>query len=224
MIVGRLTMSFDRGTQCNQAEDVGLPVTPNTTPSGGEIRGLGTHFRSPEAKEFATRCQIEEGRINRAMTRQFMRSPIPGLYVLPDRRAGERFLNEIVPSSEVNARCVVYDLTPGEDLPEAELAEWVKRIQNQIATAPLGRAQGASAEGLSVIERLIECPVLAESTRNELTSLVAQAKIETINRVEFKRKIAKVQLKLDTTLEERTVAPRRAPVSMEGAPAPVPVA
>lgn len=209
MIVARISMSFDRGVERNRPEDVGLPVEPAETPTGGKICGLGTHFTSQEAEAFAKVCQIEEGRVNRLISREFVRSPIPGLYVLPDRNAGRRFLEKIEPLAAVNARCVVYDLTPGESLPQAELDEWKKRIQAQFTTAPLGRGQGAAQEGLEIIERLAACPLLDRTTRDKVLSLVAQAKIEQIDRVEFRRQIAELDVQIDTS-QTGSISPARA--------------
>lgn len=217
MIVGRISMSFDRGVARNQATDVGLPGTPVYTPEGGEIRGLGTHFISPEAKVFAEKCTAEEARIRRSLDRKLMRSPIPGLYVLNDVNQGKRILEELSPIPEVQARCVTYNLTSGESMPDAELTDWIERIKAQMKMIPTGKGRGksVSSEGLEVASELAKCPILSEETKNNLLSIVAKARLDSIDKLEFKRQIAELEITIDTDdTAMEPAAPRRVSLDM----------
>lgn len=195
MILERVRMSFDRGVAQNKPEDVGLGTAPTETTGGGKIRGLGTHYTSPEAEALAIRLGIEEGRVNREIARRFMRSPIEGLYVVSRKGEMREALAAINPDPGVNARVATYVLEAGDRNAE-DVEDWIKTVKNQLKLAPLGRAKDASNEGLDIIKRLAECPVLSDDSRNELLSLVAAAKLGRVDRVEFKRKIVDMNLSM----------------------------
>lgn len=211
MIVGKISCSFYRGLEQNTAEDVvdmvaveatGANCEPRNLVRADELRrGLGTRYISLEAKEKAVLLGIEEGRVNRLIAREFLRSPIPGLYVVSSRTDLERVLVKINPDPEINCRAVVYVLEATEKNSK-EIEEWASTIKNQLKTAPLGRAKEAGAEGLDVIQRLATCPVLSEETRDRILSLVGQARMETLSRIDFKRAIADVEVSMDVSLSE----------------------
>lgn len=206
MIVGRFGVKYDRGKEKNEAEDLGLDTEPAETPDGGLVCGLGTHYRDAETVEAVKRCVSEERRIRVAIKRTFVASPIPGVYVLPTRYAGQQLLDSLNVSSEVQARCAVYDLTPGAQLPDEEIAEWCKRIRMQLDKAPLGNKKEIDAKGFEVLEKLIACPVLKDSTAQELSQLIAAAKCNSVSKVDFKRRLAEV--KIDVEIGP-VAAPRR---------------
>jgi len=229
MIVAKLTVGFDRGAVRNTKEDIvriddAAPnnVTGNIvseggrTADGGIIRGLGTHYVSEEARATAERCEAEERRIRSAFNRTFVAAPIPGVYLLPDRHSGATLLASLAPSSEVAVRCAVYDLSPHGTLPPAEIAEWTERVKKQLAAVPLGRAENAAAEGLDILDRLAACPVLAEETRLKLRELIAGARIEKIQRVDFKRRLGEIKLDV-VVIGAPQAAPRRGRVAKPAA-------
>jgi hypothetical protein len=189
-------MTWEHGVQSNKPDDIGLPVEPVETPEGGKVRGLGTHYTSKEAEALDKELSILRGTIDRAFGREYLRSPIPGLYVVPDKDAARNFLLRLNPDPRLNARAVVYVLQSAEKNTE-EVEEWVKLIRNQIKAAPLGRSKEAGKEGLDIIEKLIQCPVLSGETRTRISNLVEQAKLGTVERTEFKRQIAELDITLD---------------------------
>ncbi|KKK89076.1 hypothetical protein LCGC14_2736740 [marine sediment metagenome] len=73
MIVARLHISYDRGTARNNAPDLGLDSVPEKTSDGtGLVRGLGSHYRSEEARTEAKRLAKEEARVRTEFRRSFM--------------------------------------------------------------------------------------------------------------------------------------------------------
>lgn len=215
MIVGRLTISYDRGVARNAASDVNLDAEPTTTPDGGIVRGLGTHYRSQEARDNAMAWSAAERKVRLEFSRSFMSSPLPGVYVLPDRDAGRLLLQSLEIPLAVQARVSVYDLSPDGDLPPAEVAEWVERIRRQLDDLPLGRGKETSAAGLKAMESLIACPVLSEDTRNALSGLIAETRLASVERVEFKRRLADIPL---TVSIAPVIAPRRPSLVRDLAP------
>lgn len=206
MIVGRLHVSFDRGVRRNSAPDLGLEEAPTTTEDGGLVRGLGSHFRSEEARDNAKRLGKEEARIREAFRRTFVASPIPGIYVLPERGAGRQALVELNVDPAVAAGVTEYELALTEAMPPVEIMEWADRVQRQLADVPLGKSKAAGSEGLVTLATLAKCPVLDDETREEILSLIADAKLEAITRVELKREIEFLDVKLAAP-----IAPRRVP-------------
>lgn len=214
MKVGRLTCSFDRGLVRNQARDVGLNTQPTETPSGGPVCGLGTHYRSVEARENAKRWETEERRVRIEFARRFMASPIPGLFVLPERDAGDKLLRSLDVDPNVKIRCVPYDLDPGTDLPTAEVEEWASRIRNQLEAAPLGRGKEAGKQGLEVLDNLAACPVLSKETAQVIRDLVNQARLGQVDRIDFKRRISEINLGVVVGEQEIVVPPRKVNVEI----------
>ena len=228
MIIGRLSVSYDRGVAKNHAEDLGLDRVPSATAAGQTLRGLGTHWRDESAKDHAQACAIEERQIRASFREAFISAPIPGTFVLPTREAARELLASIVQTGRVHARCAVYDLTPDGQLPAAELADWESRIRRQLEGARLGRGKQAKAGGLTALEQLAGCPILADETREQLAELVAAAKLGTLERVEFTRRLALLPVSVDLAsspaVAPRRVRPAAAPESSENSPEPEPAA
>ena len=220
MIVGRLCISYDRGLKRNKAEDVGLTVAPEKTTDGGVVRGLGTHFKSEEDMERVKECEKVEYQIRKSVKERFLTSPLPGLFVLPSRNAGATLLNQLswelqeeIRRLQIECRFVVYTLSTTDDVPSAEIREWEDRIKKQLKVAPLGRAKEAKAEGLQILRRLANCPILSTETRENLISMIEDARLGVTDRIEFKRQIEEVEITVDVG---SVVEPRRpAPVTPE---------
>ena len=131
MIVARLRVSYDRGTERNAPDDLGLDAEPETTRTGGQIRGLGSHWRSDEARQQAAACAAEERRVRAIFARNFVRAPLPGLFVLPTRRSAYELLASLEILPELSVGLSVYDLSPAEALPPEEVREWREKIEEQ---------------------------------------------------------------------------------------------
>ena len=221
MIVGRLTISYDRGTARNAAQDIGLDAEPEETASGGIVRGLGSHWRDRAAQDHARDCAAEEQRVRNEFRRAFLASPLPGVYVVESREAIQELLARVQPDPRLEVSLSVYDLTPQDGLPEAELREWTERIQSQLTALPLGRGTVPAEQGLAALERLAACPIFAPAVQTELNALVATARLGQLDRSTLRRRIAAVPVVIELG---SVVAPRRvAPVTAR-APSPVNVA
>jgi hypothetical protein len=230
MIIGRLHISFDRGTATNRADDLGLSTAPDTTTDGKVVRGLGTHYRSVEDKALAVERGNEEGRVRTAFKRMFVAAPIPGCFVLPSTGAGQKMLDALDPPVRADVQVSVseYVLDVLTQAP-AEVQSWAERVQKQIQSVPLGRGKGkdwadtqGGAQGISILEGLASCPIIGEETRQDLADLIADAKLQRLDRVTLKRKLDTLTVDLDAP----AVAPRRAPITpatdpLETAPAVV---
>lgn len=206
MLIAKLTISFDRGIVSNKPDDVGLAKDVQTTPTGGIVRGLGTHYVSEEAKERAEECEAAERAVRTAFNRTFAGTPFAGAYIVPSRAEANALLSNTGIDPRISVRLSFFDLNPSGPLPQGEVDEWVKRIRNQLEAAPLGRAEEAGAAGLAVVERLAECPIIEKGTRDALLALVHDAKLEKVKRLDFKRRIS--ELKIDLKVGP-VQAPRR---------------
>lgn len=218
MIVARLHISYDRGTQRNKAEDLGLDQEPEETKDGGLVRGLGSHYRSPEARAEAQRLAKEEQRIRTEFRRSFMAAPMDGYYVVPSEGAGQELLATLDVDGAVNVAVSEWVIrTTQEERPPEEIREWGEKVKRQIADVPLGRSKTPDADGLLLLERLANCPVLGDDTRDEILALIRDAKLEAITRVELKRELKVLDVKVGVPS-----APRRAPTIVPDALADLP--
>ena len=96
MLIGVLSISFSRGTKRNRADDLGLEFEASKeTTTGAEVRGLGSHWTSKEAKEMVTRCLREQSHIRDQAKRRFACGPFPGTLLLADQDDGSKFLSEM---------------------------------------------------------------------------------------------------------------------------------
>lgn len=203
-LVGRFTARFDHGVEQNKVGSaLEGEVRDKLTSEGKVVRGLGTSYVSEEAAEKDKKLSIERGRIDRAFAREYLRSPIPGLYVLPNETAAKEFLASLNPLPDINARVVVYKLD-AVDENAAEVQEWVEKIKAQFTMAPLGREQSmkwasseSGKEGLDIIKKLAECPVLGKETRDEIKKLIHQAKLRQVSREDFKRGISLIDYRVE---------------------------
>ncbi len=213
MIIGRLCISFDRGVGKNIPPDIGLERAPTYTQNGGIVRGLGTHYRSEAARELAKERSNEEARVRAAFRRDFVASPIPGTYILPSKGAGQRLLYDLGVREDLDVRVAEYVLEPTEELPPAEVMEWAGRVEQQLQSIPFGRGKEVGADGLRILERLAACPALGKETAVRLRGLINATKLEAIDRVELRRRLADFTVEVEAV----PVAPRRAPVSQDTA-------
>ena len=211
MIVGKLSISFDRGVKQNSKEDLALAEEIRKTTDGGVVRGYGTHFRSEEAKEFADKCTKEEKRLRKTFAQHFAKAPIPGLFVTPDKAAARRLLNELSVDPDVSATLQFFDMGPNEPMTPIEIQDWAKKIEGQIKEAPVGRESEVAKEGLDTIERLASCPLLNSKTAENLRELVRMARITQITRVEFRRKLSAIPVSIGDEPAVAPVSPRRTP-------------
>lgn len=213
MQIAKLSIRYDRGIAHNAPADIGLESAPASTASGQDVRGLGTHWRSAEARDKAKACELEDRRIKREFRKAFPVGPFDGTFYVPRPGAAAKFLATLEPKADIDVRITEFDVTVDVGaFNDNDLKEWGVRVQRQIIEIPLGRGKEAEEDGLKVLSQLISCPVLTEETRERLEELVSMAKSGRLERLEFAR-----QLKITpVSVEESAIAvqPRRvAPVS-----------
>jgi len=213
--IAQLSISYDRGTTRNQAADLGLDYRPSETTDGQSIRGLGSHWRSAEAKELVQERVNEEGRIRDAFKRAFLSAPIRGFFLIARPGDGERFLSGLDPQPRADVQVSISEYVLGVvTQAPAEIAEWSERVSKQLQKVPLGRGQSANGKALEIIEALANCPVISEQTRGDLAALIKDAKLGSVSRVDFRRKLAAVKVGVTTA---EAAAPRRVRVSSAAA-------
>ncbi len=205
MIVGRLSVSFDRGVSTNKAPDLGLEQAPDRTEDGKLVRGLGTHYRSDEAKATAKELAKQEGQIREAFRRAFLSSSIPGFYVLPESGAGRELLSKLTFDARINAHVSEYQIALNDRLPPVEITEWASRVKRQLTDVPLGKSTDPAAEGLVTLESLAMCPALDDETSETLLGLIADAKLQAITRVELRREIKAMKVGVSFSAKPRRV-------------------
>lgn len=215
MKIAKLKVSFDRGAKQNTAKDLGLTKLPEVTEDGeGLVRGAGTHWVSAADRDRVKACEAEDRRLRGAFAATFIAAPFGGTYIVTSDTEADDLLVKLTPSALVTATVQVYDLHPkGGKMKPDVTAEWAERIKSQIEKVPLTEKgvdrKYATKTSLAVLEKLAQCPVLAADTRDALLALISDAKLDKLERVEFKRKLADVKLDIDLS---GAVKPRRAAV------------
>jgi hypothetical protein len=206
IIIGHLSISYDRGIARNKPKDVGLSDMPKETDDGGIVRGLGSHWRSEAERDVVKERNGEEQRIRNAFSRAFVRAPFEGTFVQGAKGEGQRFLARLDPPvrSDVEVRVAEYVIGVVSQAPQ-DVREWSNRVTRQLKAVPLGRAKQVADDALEILDRLAACPVIDESSRNALRGLIEDARLNLVDRVDFKRRLAKVQVEVSG----ETVEPRR---------------
>ncbi len=230
MNIAKLTISYDRGVSLNKPEDVVTDQFKNTadlppvsgsvatrgykSADGKIVRGLGSHFRSEADAELVKQRDFVAREIYSAFRQAFLAAPIEGLYFVPERGQARTFIKNLPDelkskSRDLDMRVNVseFELTAPSDLEQQELADWSKRIKNQLSSISLGRSKDADEAGLKALLSLAGCPMLKKETGNRIKELVAMVREGRMERVEIKRSLGK----LDVQVETSTLSPRRAP-------------
>lgn len=216
MIIARLSVRYSRGVECNSPEDIGLKDAPATVESGGLIRGLGTHFKDEAERLLVQERDREWYRIRRAFRSRFMTTPIDGVYIVPRRGMAGEFVKSLDIRDDVAASVQEFYFAAAGEMSNEAIAEWAQRVKSQLAQVALGRGKEADEEGLSALETLTSCPAMGEETRRRVRELVSLVRAQKIDRLELKRSIAD----LDVKLEPGALAPRRVGPVKEEEPAP----
>lgn len=212
MLICKLTISYDRGLARNDEKDLaqeagGVLGRGATTADGKIIRGLGTHFRSKEDADLVGERDKEARRIYRAFRERFLTTPIDGLYAVPEPGVAASYLDELNVQLGLKVRVTEFALTTNGDLDAAEIAEWSRRVKNQLIGVQLGRKKDIDENGLSALATLANCPVISQETKTTILNLVEGVRTQKVTRVELKRNLEKLDVKLDA----KQLSPRRAP-------------
>ena len=198
IFVGRLVISYDRGSHKNTEQDLGLDGPKKETVNGGIVRGLGSHYASEEEKKKVEERSAEEQRIRAAFRRRYVCSPIPGFYLIGDSTASklQEFLDSLEVKEDMDVRVARYALATPDALPPAELAEWQDRVGKQLKLAPLGKGKAPAEEGLKIVEELASCPLIDAETRKKLSALIGDTKLRS-DRLAFKRQMNLISVSVD---------------------------
>lgn len=221
MLIAKLTISYDRGVAMNRERDVkeALDLVNAETPAEPKpktnedankplIRGLGTHYRSAADAELVKQRDFAARGIYNAFRQRFIAAPIDGLYFVEKAGEAKTFVNGLEGVREdMQVRVSEFELSAPQDLEQAEMNAWAKRIKNQLSSISLGRSKDVDEEGLGALLALAKCPVLKKETATRIKNMVGDLRSQKITRVELKRNIEK----LDVQLETATLAPRRSP-------------
>ena len=204
MIIARLCISFDRGMACNRPSDLKAEAyRGKVTDDGKVIRGLGTHFRSVEAREKARELSAKEQNIRNAFKRRFVAAPIPGCVILPESGAGKALLAKLDIPEEMRVGISEFKLdVAGDGLGSYEVREWADRIKSQLEVAPLGRGRGkyVKDENLDMLDGIADCPALAPETRAKLKELISGARLKQIEKSEVRRALENLEIEIDPTM------------------------
>jgi len=215
MRIAKLTVSIgSSGIAYNSSQELKTDKARGSVLEDGKVvRGLGTHFASKEAQERYDKLIARSNEIRGEFARKFGRFILPSTFVV--NKAGdaakfaEQYSNErpdiIVDVSELN--------TDGE-LGERELQEWASSLKDQLKRTPLGRGKDVADEGIQTLKALLECPVIAESTRTSLQNFILQAEAGKMTRVDLKRNISLLKVEVDQTpLMAQRSAPALSPAT-----------
>lgn len=224
MLIAKLTISYDRGLARNDENDllengdviqsaVGVKVLGRgqKTASGKIIRGLGTHFASELDAQLVGERDKEARRIYKAFRERFLTLPIDGLYAVPAPGIAKAFVRELQPQLGIQVRVSEFQIATNGDLDAAEIKEWSDKIKRQLQTVSLGRKAEIDDNGLSALATLASCPLIAEATKKKVLELVEGARCQKIERVELKRALDVLDVKIDQTM----IHPRRMPSLVE---------
>lgn len=213
MRIAKLTISYERGLSRNSQKDLGDQVNSRgfETEDGKIIRGLGTHFKSALDRDLIKERDREAGRIRAAFRERFLVTPIDGLYIVGAAGVARDFLISLDVRLDIKTRVSEFELTTPEELASGEVIEWGERIQRQLSSVSLGRKKEINESGLTALEALSKCPILAKKTGALIRNLVGLVRSEKIDRVELKRRIENLDVEID---QGPLLAPRRAPAAV----------
>lgn len=219
MLIAKLAISYDRGVSLNKPQDLLLPDdTPgpknptvaargHKTSDGKVLRGLGSHFRSEAEAELVKQRDFAAREIYSAFRKTFLAAPIEGLYFVPKKGDAKSFIRGLDVRSDMRVTVSEFELTAPSDLEQQEMADWGRRIKNQLSSISLGRSKEADAAGLEALVSLAGCPMLQKATGDRIRELVSMVKDGRLERVEMKRSLDKLNVSVNTD----TLSPRRAP-------------
>lgn len=214
MNIAKLSISYDRGVSLNKPDDVkeslGLfdaseakasavkkaaKVEPNA--DGKVVRGLGTHYRTPQDAELVALRDADAKRIYTSWRETFLTTPIEGVYAIPHKGAAKAWVAALEHRDDIEVRCSEFELSSADDLTAMEIEAWAGRIQNQLSAISLGRSKEADSDGLNALITLAGCPVLGKDTADRIKELVAMVREGKMDRLELKRQIKTTKVKIE---------------------------
>lgn len=210
MLIAKLRVSLkDAGILYNNSTDLETDKGRGTVLKDGKVlRGLGTSFRSLEAKERYDKLVAEANGIRVKFGQRFLRTPLDSTFVLNRRGEGKEFAAQFAGSPDIEVYVTELELGAQESLDEKEMKDWSDRVKEQLKRVPLGRGEEADADGLEALVTLAGCPVLARETAERIRAMVDEVKVGKMNRTDLKRGISLLDVQLD---QAPLLAPRSRP-------------
>lgn len=207
MIIAKLRISLkDIGIKFNQASELGTDKHRGDVLTNGEVvRGLGTHFASVAAKERFDRLTKESNEIREQFNRRFLKSPLDGVFVIANKGDAKAFVNGLTYDTGLEVWVTEFELNnTNGGLDTTEMSAWSEKVKTQLVRIPLGRgkAEKIDPEGIAALEELSKCPVLTKETSEAIMLLVTQARANQVDRVELRRSIELLDVKMDQTSME----------------------
>jgi len=200
MLIAKLRVSLNNaGIGYNSGAELGTAAVAGAILKDGcVVRGLGTHFADQAAKERFDKLTRESNEIRSKFSRQFMRTPIDGTFVIPLKGQGKFFVDQLTPNPDIEVSVIEFELSSaGDGLDMEEMQEWGERVRNQLLRIPLGRGKDVDDEGLASIESLASCPVLAKETADTIKELVKFVRDGSLSRQDFKDSLEKIRMEMD---------------------------
>ena len=210
MLIAKLRISLkDCLITYNSSSELETDKTRGTVLTDGKIlRGLGTHFANKEAQERWQRLTTQSNVIREAFNRRFLRTPIESTFVVNKAGEAKEFARKYADNPDIEVSVFEFELGAPDSLDDKEMKEWSDRVKGQLKRVPLGRGEDIDAEGLSALETLAGCPVLAKATSESILKMVAEVRVGKMNRTELKRGISLLQVSMD---QSTLVTPRSRP-------------
>lgn len=210
MLIAKLRVSIkDAGIKYNNSSDLETDKTRGAVlKDGGVLRGLGTHFTSPEAKARYDKLVAEANAIRVEFGQRFLRTPLESTFVLSRRGEGKEFATKFGGNPDIEVYVTELELGAQESLDEKDMKDWADRVKEQLKRVPLGRGEEADADGLAALETLAGCPVLGQATADRIRLMVSEVKVGKMNRTDLKRGISLLNVELD---QGPLLAPRSRP-------------
>jgi len=193
MLIAKLRVSLkDCGIQYNNSAELETTkVRGSELVDGKIIRGLGTHFASKEAKERFDKLTAKGNKIREQFNQRFLRTPIESTFVVSKAGEAKEFAKQFDGERpDIDVSVFEFELGATAELDEKEMKEWGERVKSQLKRVPLGRGEEVDEDGLTALLTLASCPVLAQETRDRITTMVAEVRVGKMNRADFKRGIS----------------------------------
>jgi hypothetical protein len=207
MLIAKLRISLrDANIQYNRSSELGTDKARGTVLEDGKvIRGLGTHFANKESQERYDRLTKESNVIRDKFNRQFVRSPIEGVFIIAEKGEAKKYVEGLTINPELDIMVTEFEIGAPDSLDETEMREWSKRVKAQLTRVPLGRGDKLDDDGLKALETLAGCPVISKETADSIRRMVAEVRVGQMDKVDFKRGIELLNVEMDQT----TLAPNR---------------
>lgn len=210
MIIAKLSISYDRGLKRNNQDDLGIEKLEKHPESGKVICGLGMHYVNADIRTVVKQRDKIASEVRESFNSTFLRSPLDGVYMMPERGAAQTHLDSILIRPDMEVRVTEFELTSDSGLDSREMEEWSKRVKKQLSAISLGRKKDADEQGLRALTTLADCPLVAKRTATKIKELVELLKTDKITRVELKRGIETMDVEIEAG---DMLSPRRAPIA-----------